>query len=449
MGITLNTEGQVMNRMSQMLHGVSRFVCFCVLMVFGISVLAQDDTQPVAPDAAPEEEVDGQADIEIDTIEEAALRGLLESELASAKRFEAELAALLQPDGQIDAAQGDDALSKLASLATRCGILANSAMQDEARLVLLGYQARALAALVTLDQGDDQDTPNWVDQLTITAAQIAALAQLPGASPAADYWSLIAERAAPTTQQLSLAQQQGLAERALRAYIDAHGDDPIATEYVLDTKLSLATLLDQRGEQQEVAALLDQIGELPPGSPRLNEVNRLRDSVARVGNLIAFELISTQLARWRVSDHAGKPVLIHVYADQVDASVRMIDVVSRSIVEGSLGGIAVVSLRVGEPVPGKASAPWPTLPVPLERGGVLDQLGVTALPTLAWLDQEGKLFSVGTNSAVLDQLALINQDESDQDNEPAAEEEINTPATNAQPQPTDSLQPTLGENDDD
>ena len=123
-------------------------------------------------------------------------------------------------------------------------------------------------------------------------------------------------------------------------------------------------------------------------------------------------------------------MLIHVYADRVEPSVRMIDVISRSIVEGSLSGITVVSLRVGEPVASSAAPPWPTLPVELEPKGVLDQLGVAALPTLAWLDEKGRLASIGTTPAVLDQLAALHPDEPD-------EKQASTPEQEAQQSPKD------------
>lgn len=122
---------------------------------------------------------------------------------------------------------------------------------------------------------------------------------------------------------------------------------------------------------------------------------------------------------WSSTDHIGKPVLIHVYADSVDPSVRMIDAISRRIVEGTLSGIAVVSLRVGDPVAGSSTPLWPALPVELEPGGVLDHLGVEALPTLAWLDAEGKLASIGTTTAVLDQFELLQPVEPEEPADPA------------------------------
>lgn len=385
---------------------------------FGLtkSSLAQDDAPPADTD-----EADITAQALLDEEQRRSEQAALDSELASAKRFEVELEALLLPDGQLNAAQ-DDAFAKLRSLATRCGILANSAMHDEVRLVLLGYQARALAALASLEPAGQGNNPGWVEQLNDTAQQIAAV-DLPGAMAMADYWLLIGE----TQQGLSkkpLSQRQPYVEKVLNLFIEKHAQDPDAIEYLLDTRLSLAQLLDQRGAQREVKKQLDQLGKLPADSPRLSDVKRLRDSIARLGKPIAFDSISTQLTRWRSSDHLGKPVLIHVYADGVEPSVRMIDVISRSIVEGSLSGIAVVSLRVGEPVAGTVAPPWPTLPVSLEPDGVLDLLGVTALPTLAWLDEEGKLASIGTTAAVLDQLNAIlpaEPDEAADDAGPAIE----------------------------
>lgn len=457
MGQTLNTEGQVMIFLKSKPDDCASLAIAGMLLALGLAgvtpAVAQEDEPPLPPvvidnDAdklgvqpppaeepeqamTPEDEAEAQAD-------EAADQAALESELASAKRFEVELAALLQADGQLETTRGDFALTKLASLATRCGILANSAMHDEVRFVLLSYQARALAALVSLEPVNQQQDPSRVEQLHEVAEQIGQLEELPGSQATADYWALLAAMADQNQSQTSPAQQRALTEWTLSRFIERHAEDEHAAEYLMDTRLSLAQLLDQRGAQREVAQLLEQVGTLPPDSPRAQEFNRLRSSVARLGTLVQFESISTQLTTWRSSDHLGKPVLIHIYADQVESSVRMIDVISRSIVEGKISGIAVVSLRVGEPIAASASPPWPALPVQLEPKGVLDQLGVAALPTLAWLDEDGKLASIGTAAAVLDQLESLKPEVID---EPDKEEPDAAQNFEAQPDEPTPVQP--------
>lgn len=359
---------------------------------------AQDGTDPFAqpqPDAVSAENPAAATDL-----------SPLESELASARRMEVELQKLLLPDGQLNLALGDSPWTRLSNLSTRCGILANSAMHDETRMLLLGYQARALAALMPFQSTEQARARDPQKQLLVVAEQIRALA-LPGAEAAADYWSLLAELAELSRAKVSPARRQDAAEQALAAYVQVHQGNEQAREFLLDTRLSLARLMDQRGAQRDATQQINLMGKLPANSPRLNDIRQLRESISRLGKPIDFESISTQLVAWRSADHLGKPVLIHVYADSVDASVRMIDVISRSIVQGSLSGIAVVSLRVGEPIAGSILPPWPTLPVQAEPGGVLDELGVASLPTLVWLDREGRLASIGSTSAVLNQLAQL------------------------------------------
>ncbi|MEO0475732.1 MAG: hypothetical protein AAF085_07165 [Planctomycetota bacterium] len=389
--------------------------CWLVLCLFVIALpnLAQEqqvepqagdqDTAPQPAEAGIEAQEESDTDPDELAEQEAFAQAALDTELASAERFEAELEALLLPDGQLDTLQ-EDAQAKLMSLATRCGILSNSAMHQEVRLVLLGYQARALSALASIPS--DQPNAGSAEQLNDVAQQIAAI-DLPGASPAADYWLLIADMTQRSAAKQSSVKRLARVERILKAFVNKHEGDPNAAEYVLDTRLSLSYVLDQRGAQREVSELLDKIGELPEDSPRLSETNRLREHLTKWQSPIAFESLSTQLVNWDSTDHIGKPVLIHVYADSVDPSVRMIDAISRRIVEGTLSGIAVVSLRVGDPVAGSSTPLWPALPVELEPGGVLDQLGVEALPTLAWLDAQGKLASIGTTIAVLDQFEFL------------------------------------------
>ena len=420
-------------------------LCCLVACLFGLALpsLSQEQADEEAGDPTvdvvpTDDDVDDEADAEAEAEQAALAQAALESELASARRFEAELEALLLADGQLDTAQ-DDAQTKLTSLATRCGILSNSAMHEEVRLVLLGYQARALAALASIPpEGDD---PGQAEQLNDVAQQIAAI-DLPGAAPAADYWLLIADMIRQMPNKQASTKRLVRTEQALNIFIRKYEQDPDAAEYLVDTRLSLAQLLDQRGAQRGVAEQLKQIGELPEDSPRLGESNRLRERIAKWQTPIAFESLSTQLVNWNSTDHIGKPVLIHVYADSVESSVRMIDVISRRIVEGSLSGIAVVSLRVGDPVAGSSTPPWPALPVQLEPGGVLDQLGVTALPTLAWLDSEGRLASIGTTAAVLDQLESIQPDEPEEEaNEPKEADEPDAEAPAKAPAAVPADQP--------
>jgi hypothetical protein len=374
-----------------------------------------DVTEPGVSDATSEPEVDAQAAEDA----RAAVAAALASELASAKRFEVELDALLLPDGRLNP-KAENAPIKLGSLATRCGILANSASHEAVRLLLLNDQARALAALAAL-RGSEHSLGR-AEQLTDTAQQIAAIS-LPGSAAASDYWLLIANLSNAADAAEPAARKQARAERALSRYIAVYADDAEAAEYVLDARLSLAALLDQRGAQRDVAELLDRLGDLPEDSPRHAEVARLRDSVDRLGRTIAIDTISTELTPWRTADHRGKPILIHVYADSVEPSLRMIDAISRSFVEGSISGIAVVSLRVGEPGTQAVRTPWPTLPVELQRGGVLDQLGVSALPTLAWLDREGKLAAIGNTVSVLKQIETLAAESNDAEAQDAAANE--------------------------
>ncbi|MEM9346789.1 MAG: hypothetical protein AAGB26_09255 [Planctomycetota bacterium] len=385
-----------------------------LILVFSSLIWMPAAAQNAAESAEPAPENE-QAVEEPD--EALADQAALDSELASAQRFEAELEELLKANGQLDTARDDDAFTKLLSLATRSGIMANSAMHDEARLVLLGNQARALAALASLEPELPDQNINRLQQLVEVARQIGEL-DLPGARATADYWSLIADVAGLASAQDAAAQRQAFAELAFQSFIETHAEDEHAAEFVLDTRLSLAHLMDRRGAQAKAGEQLELIGKLPEESPRLQEAKQLSDSIARLGTPINIESISTELIEWRSSDYAGKPILIHVYSDGVDASVRMIDVISRSIVEGKLSGIAVVSLRVGDPVANAAAPLWPTLPVQLEPNGVLDQLGVTALPALAWLDEKGKLASIGTTATVLNQLDKIRPDLPEQPSEP-------------------------------
>lgn len=398
-----------------------RQVCLAALMTGpSILTLAQDTPtttfenaeQPDQAEAASQPE---QPDVNAAPAEDAGEQTLSQViELASALRLKSELDAMLTAEGRAapSAADGED--NPLAGLATRCALLANSAQSLQARAILLDCQARANAALAQVEaDASSQTYQRRLQQLRSAAEKLRQL-EVPIAQPSADYWLLLADLADTAQLSAGIASRQALAEELLSAYLEAYRDNELAREYVIDARLSLAQLMDQRGDQAQALAQLEAIGDLPADSPRKTEIDRLTASAQRVGKSIDIEGVTTQLKVWRLSQHAGHPVLIHIYADAVEPSVAMIDSITQAIAQESLGGCTIVSLRVGEPVSGARLAPWPTLPIGLEEGGVLDQLGIDALPTLVWIDAQGKVASIGHTTRVLDQVPQAPRDEASQ-----------------------------------
>ncbi len=365
---------------------------------------APDETTPgdaTPAEQSPQTDQAGQADTQEPEEADLPLAGVIE--LASAYRLREELSALLDADGRAAAGADGSDENRLAGLATRCAVLANSVQSQQARAVLLDCQARANASLAQLAaDGPEQTRQRRLQQLRSAAEKIRAL-EVPTAQPAADYWVLLADLAEAVDLGDSVGPRQVLARRLLTAYLDKHRGSRAGREYVIDARLSLAHLLDERGDQRGAMRQVEAIGELPEDSPRLLEVERLTARAARIGKAVQFEGVTTGLEVWRLSDHAGQPVLLHLYADAVQPSLDMIDQITDAIAARALGGFRVVSLRVGEPVAGSKTAPWPTIPIGLEPGGVVDKLGIDALPTLVWIDADGEVASIGHALAVLEQ----------------------------------------------
>jgi len=355
----------------------------------------------------------------------------LEDELSNAMRLRAELDALLTADGRLRIEAGESGPARLAGLATRCEVLINSAVNDRTRGVLLGCKARALAALTQFEYAANPAGSGQLrlGQLRAVADQISAL-DLPSAAPASDYWQLLADLADTERSNASPRSKRALAEELLAGYIEHYADLPVGIEYVADVRLSLARILDERGDQLAAADQLDHIGALSADDPRTAEVERLRSRAERVGTPIAFEGLTTRLNYWQSARYLGKPILVHVYADSVASSVALIEQMSQAIAEGELVDCTVVSLRLGEPVPATPEPEWPVLPVDLNPGGVLDRLGVDALPTLVWIDAQGRLASIGYIPAVLDQMPG-NQTQPHPADQAPADERGNELSTNA------------------
>lgn len=344
-------------------------------------------------------------------------------DLAIAVGLRDEIEAILGADGSAYAQAEPSIEVRLSQQAILIDALTGLIESERARAILLASQARAVASLAQLQGPEDEQTrQRWMLQLRSVVASLGKL-NLPDARREADYWQLLADLADAAHLSAAVDARQVLAEKLLTDYIDVYADDRAADEYVVDARLSLARLLDDRGDQGGVAKLLDAIGELPKDGPRAEQASQLRASISRIGKAIEIEALTTRVSVWKLSEFAGQPVLIHVYADAVEPSLAMIETIRRAIQAGRLGGVAVVSLRVGEPIEGAPIAPWPTLPIGLEPDGVLDRLGVAALPALVWIDARGRVASIGHLPAVLDQLP-----KPDPETEDPAEEQPDPPA---------------------
>lgn len=382
-----------------------------MLMQSGTSAQAQQNEdsqeQPVVQEEAGEEEsgeTPGPVEAELDLV--AQVSAQLEEALARYRQ------------GVVK-----DDRAQLPKIATRCEVLANSASDEPTRLALLSIRARALAALARLDTRSTGQLPgtDWLGQLRGVAKQIKAF-DIDSAAAEGDYWLLLADLARIARMGGVIDDRQALAERLLTAYIARYEEDSEALEFVTDSRLSLAKLMDERGDQSAAARQLGAMGEMPEDSPRMQQTQPMRERIASIGRQVNFEAITTGLTRWRVADQSGNPILIHVYADPIPASVKMIDQIKTVISGRSLGGFSVVSLRVGDALPGSVAPPWPVIPVELEPGGLLDNLGIDALPTLIWLDQQGRLTSIGRTISVLDQQPTAPDPDKDEV-EPRGEEQ--------------------------
>jgi len=351
-----------------------------------------------------------------------------QTEQDSVDRIYQEISELLTEEGR-PVTPGDTAVAdKLADLATRCGVLANNVRSDDARAVLLSCQARVIAALTQLDPADLAATEKAEEQfkhLRETGEQIRSLAR-PDSQPASDYWKLTADLAEISRSKASIGLRQSLARQMLGDYIDHYAKSQQAGDFVIDARLSLASLLDECGNQQAAAEQLEAIGEVDQASPRFPAYSRLENRAQRIGKAIQIEGVTTSAQRWRLSEQEGRPVLVHVYSDSVESSLKMIDAIRSSLTTQTLGGFRIVSLRVGNAIPGSPTPPWPTLSVDLQPGGVIEQMGVDALPTLAWIDQRGHLASIGHTLAVIDRIPV--EPKAD---EPAEELEFAEPGDDA------------------
>lgn len=339
----------------------------------------------------------------------------LEMELDSANRVSDQLDTLLAK-AKPRSKPFEDSLIKLAA---RCQVIANSVMSDQAKLILLSARCRALAALSLFKTGESpaQTRAERLARLRSAAGTIGSLIA-DGARASSDYWLLtadLADLADNADAADTLADRQAKAEKLINAYLYKYAQSPQAgaattRQHLADARLSLARLLDQRGDQPAAAKQLDAIDKLiklDKTNPRTKEVHRLRARAKLIGKPAKLQGVSTQVEVWKLAEQLGSTVLIHVYADKVPSSVKMIgqiQAVLPTLATQAKGGLRIVSVRVGK-ADATATAPsWPTLPIELDNIKVLSDLGVNALPTLIWIDPQGKVAAIGHTLAVLDQM---------------------------------------------
>lgn len=328
---------------------------------------------------------------------------------ATARELERELSGLIGPDGLPIALGPGPVREALRDVATRCELLAHGTGEPIALEVLYASEARVYNALVqdAAAHGEPVDVARGLAQLRDAARRLGDL-DTPSAATAGAYWQMLADLIDANRTIDNAADRRVLVREMVSRFVEEYGDVPGQdgpdSEYVLDARVALARLMDEAGQQQAAIEALGPLTDLSEDDPRYEQVQAVVAHHALLGREVELELPASDGGAWRLSDHAGKPVLVHVFAQGVGDSGESVPALRRGIAEARLGGYAVVSLHVGTLIPGRALPPWPTALVEPGRRGVLDALGVDAVPMYVWLDHAGRVAAIGRTLDVVRQI---------------------------------------------
>lgn len=345
----------------------------------------------------------------------------LAAQHAAAVELELELSGLVGSDGlpvELGNAEVRDALR---DVATRCDLLSHGAGEPQALRVLAETQARAHNALVqdAAAHGNASDVARGLTQLRHAANRLAGL-EVPGADAVGAYWRMLADLIDVNRTVAEPHSRRLIARELFAHYVGNYAEDaeqdPAASAYLADVRVALARMLDEAGRQQDAVDALGDLASAEPGDERYEQVRGVVARHRRIGGPVAFELMGPTGQPWRVADQAGRPLLIHLYQHGVEPTAGSVQALRRAIAQARHGGFAVVSIHVGAVEPGQALPPWPTLVLEPGSRGVLDALGVDAVPAYVWLDAEGRLASIGRTPEVVARVPVAEEPAAEQTN---------------------------------
>ena len=317
-----------------------------------------------------------------------------------------DLETWLGPDGLPSAWGSPEVRDALLAIADRCGRLLRGVQDPPARRVLYECQARVYNALAqdAAAHGDLAAAARHLGRLRTASDGLDGIGS-PAARVAAGYWRLSADLIDANRTLDDPASLRRITRELLGRYLAGYAGvraDALATAYLDDARVSLARLLDEAGRQQAAVQALGDLAGARPGDLRYEQVAAVVARHAKIGSQVDLSLPGLDGRIWHSADLAGQPVLLHVFAQGAERSAGSISVLSEAIAAGGRGGFAVVSLHVGPLDLAGALPPWPVLVVEAEARGALASLGVDAVPVYLWVDEKGRLASIGRTPEAVD-----------------------------------------------
>lgn len=255
--------------------------------------------------------------------------------------------------------------------------------------------------------------------------------RLPGASAVVvgDFWLLLADLIDINRTGLGIdtSQQQAIQrlERFLRDYLptrtlgtkaqvvfsdtDATIDPAMGGEHLeilRDVRLGLLELYDQRGMTRQACRLIHEIHrDLPPGDTRTTGyLASTFGYCSLLGQRFEAQLQTVRHGVWSSEDYQGQPMLIHLWADWVGPS-RVFEELRSVYASYQPRGLAMISVNVyADHTATQPGVDWPVCMQSPEDEGLRRLFMIHSLPRFILLDPKGRVASVASSLAILDQV---------------------------------------------
>lgn len=373
---------------------------------------AQAEPAPAPADAVSQSAEPDPADADATeaAVTEAGAAEASDDAAAAVLRLRAEIDAMLTPEGLVapsDPQANVEQRKRIAEIAATSNTIAGSNDDNpDLQYVARQNEMRAYHALAQDAAANDRpaEASYRLTQLR-NAAQETRHTDNAYAPATGDYWLLVADLTDLNRAAMPLAKRQPEAIRRLAGYLETHPDGQTPETIGTQVRMALVRLYDQAGHNPEACAALAELRDrLDAEDPRLAALADVAATCDRLGKPVAAELTTLAGETWSLADHAGRRVLIHVYADWAPRSTAVFEVLSQSHDALGEAGVDVLSVSVGPTQRTAEQQAWPVATASAKEGGVLDQLGVRGVPWLLVVNEQGELAQVARTPQVVERL---------------------------------------------
>ncbi|MEX1089823.1 MAG: hypothetical protein WEC36_11455 [Phycisphaeraceae bacterium] len=335
-------------------------------------------------------------------------------------RVQAELESALVALGLPDEATRKAAAQQLDRLAQTSASLATLSPLPDDKLAARNLELQAYNTLAQQAQQDAQpaEVNRRVAQMRQTVDDVKQSTD-PQAQALGEFWNLQADLVQINQSGQSQDGRQKAAIGRLERFLarpEAVGQNTLGHGITGQAALTLLRLYDQRGMSDKACRLAEQLARDPECEPQVKAA--LEEGFAccaALGQRFDANLATRDGGTWKSSQHLGRFVLIHFYADWFAPGAEDLEALRAARQRpGNKPALTILSVCVATPA-GKAqdqpAAPkamagidWPIYDEGPQQVSLSRMFAVRSLPRYVLLDRLGRVMAIGGSPAILEQI---------------------------------------------